>query len=91
MPPATPGVEMLRAEELEMNLSRPLRYVEDRCLADRVGLAFREGRPLILQSEAKPWKMNLFSALTDATSFLVAARSGLRDLARRSREETVFK
>ncbi|CAK8993020.1 1-aminocyclopropane-1-carboxylate oxidase 1 (ACC oxidase 1) (Ethylene-forming enzyme) (EFE) [Durusdinium trenchii] len=74
MPPATPGVEMLRAEELEMNLSRPLRYVEDRCLADRVGLAFREGRPLILQSEAKPWKMNLFSALTDATSFLVAAR-----------------
>ena len=38
--------------------------------------AFRDGNAVILEHEfdPKPWKSQMFSAMTDATSFLVAAR-----------------
>ena len=38
--------------------------------------AFRDGRAVILEQDfdPKPWKSQMFSAMTDATSFLVAAR-----------------
>lgn len=38
--------------------------------------AFRDGKAVILEQEfdPKPWKSQMFSAMTDATSFLVAAR-----------------
>jgi len=64
------------APEVEHGLFRPLRYVENRDSAQRVAGAFREGRVVLLEHEleSKPWRMQMFSAMTDATSFLVAAR-----------------
>lgn len=71
-----PKFDRVSAPEVEHGLVRPIRYVENRGSAQRVADAFRDGKAVILEQEfdPKPWKSQMFSAMTDATSFLVAAR-----------------
>eukprot|EP00435_Cladocopium_sp_Y103_P057614 s616_g19.t3 len=74
--PGRPKFDRVSAPEVEHGLVRPLRYVENRGSAQRVADAFRNGKVVLLEHEfdPKPWKSQMFSAMTDATSFLVAAR-----------------